>query len=61
MDPGGSESRAALSRRRKDASWVGGTFGNTLGRLRSLRLIDYCTPGEVVALPVLFLEGAHGR
>lgn len=37
---------------------VGGTFGNILGRLRSLGLIDYPRPGEVVALPVLFLEGA---
>ena len=37
---------------------VGGTFGNILGRLRSLGLIDYRRPGGVVALPVLFLEGA---
>lgn len=37
---------------------VGGTFGNILGRLRSLGLIDYPAPGQVVALPVLFLEGA---
>ena len=37
---------------------VGGTYGNILGRLRSLGLIDYPSPGEVVALPVLFLEGA---
>lgn len=36
---------------------VGGTFGNILGRLRSLGLIDYPGKGEVVALPVLFLEG----
>jgi uncharacterized protein DUF87 len=28
------------------------------GRLRSLGLVDYPTPGTVVALPVLFLEGA---
>jgi hypothetical protein len=35
---------------------VGGTFGNILGRLRSLGLIDYPAPGKVVALPVLFLE-----
>lgn len=35
---------------------VGGTFGNILGRLRSLGLIDYPRPGYVVALPVLFLE-----
>lgn len=37
---------------------VGGTYGNILGRLRSLGLIDYPGPGEVVALPVLFLEGS---
>lgn len=36
---------------------VGGTFGNILGRLRSLGLIDYPQQGKVVALPVLFLEG----
>jgi hypothetical protein len=36
---------------------VGGTFGNILGRLRSLGLIDYPSPGRVVALPVLFLHG----
>lgn len=36
---------------------VGGTFGNILGRLRSLGLIDYPGAGQVVALPVLFLEG----
>jgi hypothetical protein len=35
---------------------VGGTFGNILGRLRSLGLLDYPAPGQVVALPVLFLE-----
>jgi uncharacterized protein len=35
---------------------VGGTFGNILGRLRSLGLIDYPSAGHVVALPVLFLE-----
>jgi hypothetical protein len=29
---------------------------NCFGRLRSLGLIDYPTPGDVVALPVLFLE-----
>jgi hypothetical protein len=37
---------------------VGGTFGNILGRLRGLSLIDYPKAGHVVALPVLFLEGA---
>jgi hypothetical protein len=36
---------------------IGGTYGNILGRLRSLGLIDYPSPGQVVALPVLFLEG----
>lgn len=35
---------------------VGGTFGNILGRLRSLGLIDYPQTKTVVALPVLFLE-----
>lgn len=29
-------------------------FLNALGALRSLKLIDYQPPGEVVALPVLF-------
>ena len=38
---------------------VGGTFGNILGRLRSLGLIDY-QEGQVVALPVLFLEAPSG-
>lgn len=31
-------------------------FSNNLGRLRSLKLIDYPNPGEVVALPVLFIQ-----
>ena len=35
---------------------VGGTFGNILGRLRTLQLIDYPGPGQAVANPVLFLE-----
>jgi hypothetical protein len=35
---------------------VGGTFGNILGRLRSLGLVDYPSPGYVVATDVLFLE-----
>lgn len=34
---------------------VGGTFGNILGRLRSLGLIEYPGPGRVVAEPVLFI------
>lgn len=33
------------------------SFANNLGALRSLGLIDYPTRGEVVALPVLFMEG----
>jgi uncharacterized protein len=37
---------------------VGGTFGNILGRLRSLGLIDYPSPGEAVATPLLFPEDA---
>lgn len=36
-----------------------GGFNNPLGRLRSLGLIDYPTPGHVVALPVLFLEATR--
>ena len=36
---------------------IGGTYGNILGRLRSLGLIDYPGPGMAYALPVLFLEG----
>lgn len=35
---------------------VGGHFGNMLGALRALGLIDYPTPQTVVGLPVLFLE-----
>lgn len=35
----------------------GGAFNNPLGRLRSLGLIDYPTPGMVHALSFLFLEG----
>lgn len=37
---------------------VGGTFGNILGRLRSLGLIDYPGPGHVAATSVLFLGDA---
>lgn len=37
---------------------VGGTFGNILGRLRTLGLIDYPAAGQAVATPLLFLEGA---
>lgn len=32
-------------------------FTNNLGRLRSLGLIDYPQPRQVVATPVLFLDG----
>jgi hypothetical protein len=35
---------------------VGGHFGNILGSLKGLQLIDYPTPGVAVARPVLFLE-----
>lgn len=31
-------------------------YSNNLGRLRSLGLIDYPRPGQVVAKPVLFLK-----
>jgi hypothetical protein len=34
----------------------GSAFTNPLGSLRSLGLIDYPSPGRVVALPVLFLD-----
>jgi hypothetical protein len=33
-----------------------GGFKNYLGEMRTLGLIDYPGPGQVVALPVLFLE-----
>lgn len=36
-----------------------GYTGNQYGRLRSMGLIDYPTPGTVVARSVLFLEGAR--
>jgi hypothetical protein len=32
-------------------------FVNAIGRLRTLGFVDYPTPGQVVAKPVLFLEG----
>lgn len=35
---------------------IGGTFGNILGRLRTLGLIDYPDKGYVVACDVLFLD-----
>lgn len=37
---------------------IGGTFASLLGRLRTLGLIDYPTPSNAVAMPVLFLEGS---
>jgi uncharacterized protein len=39
------------------ASPTSSAYGNNLGALRSLGLIDYPEPGMVMALPVLFLEG----
>ncbi len=43
---------------RAGASVSSSSFTNNLGSLRSLGLIDYPQPGWVVALPVLFMEGA---
>lgn len=34
-----------------------GNFGNYLGSLRTLGLIDYPAPGQVTAQPVLFIDG----
>lgn len=34
----------------------GGAFNNPLGSLRTLGFIDYPSPGQVVALPILFVE-----
>jgi hypothetical protein len=39
-----------------EVSRTSGGYFNNLGALRTLGLIDYPTPGRVVALPVLFLE-----
>lgn len=36
---------------------IGGTYGNILGRLRSLGLVEYPEAGYVVAQPILFLDG----
>lgn len=33
-----------------------GGYFNNLGALRTLGVIDYPSPGRVVALPVLFLD-----
>jgi uncharacterized protein len=38
------------------ASATSSSFSNNLGSLRSLGLIDYPRPGDIAALPVLFLE-----
>ena len=35
---------------------VGGAFNNPCGRLRSFGLVDYPVPGQIAALPLLFLE-----
>ena len=43
------------------ASATSSAFTNNLGALRSLGLIDYPSPGQVAALPVLFLEEAAVR
>ena|SRR6516164_2154564 len=34
-----------------------GAFANYLGRLRALGLVDYPSPRQVVATPVLFIDG----
>lgn len=43
----------------KPISATSGGYFNNLGTLRSLKLIDYPSPGSVVAQPVLFLEGVR--
>lgn len=48
-------SRDALARKIGVSATSGGYFNN-LGALRTLGVIDYPSPGNVVALPVLFLE-----
>lgn len=50
MDKSACAERAGLSP-------TAGHTGNMFGGLRSMGIIDYPTPGTVVALPVLFLEG----
>jgi hypothetical protein len=40
-------------------SRTSGGYFNNLGRLRSLGLIDYPSPGQVVGLPALMLEAAR--
>jgi hypothetical protein len=39
-----------------EASVTSSGFANNLGAMRSLGIIDYPSPGKVVAKPVLFLE-----
>lgn len=39
-----------------EASPTSSAYTNNLGALRSLGLIDYPAPGQVIALPVLFIE-----
>jgi hypothetical protein len=51
----GDVDRAELAER-ADASPTSSAYGNNLGALRTLGLIDYPHTGRVVALPVLFLE-----
>ena len=51
----GAISKDELAERIGVSATSGGYFNN-LGSLRSLGLIDYPTPGQAVALPVLFLE-----
>lgn len=41
-----------------DVPPTSGGFKNNLGALRSMGLIDYPTPGTVIATPVVFLEVA---
>lgn len=48
-------SKADLADAAEQSPTSGGYFNN-LGRLRTLGLIDYPTPGKVAAQPVLFLE-----
>lgn len=52
----GSLAREAVAEQ-AGASPASSGFANNLGSLRSLGLIDYPAPGQVAALPVLFLEG----
>jgi len=51
----GTMSKDRLAEESEQRSTSGGYFNN-LGRLRSLGLIEYPSPGQVVAQPVLFLD-----